>query len=476
MNQTTAFKDALINVDSESGQAAWKLFLFNVTKVRELDAVMDDHTAHNILQAGLRWQGGGWNTTTASRTLFDVCGIPLVSSTFDHYRDAWIYGCALHWKVDVPEFSLTEGAAAAAFALAGACSAGGAEDGAEEEEEEDPAPARFPWEEQQQKLPEELKVLWKRFGSGEEKFELKVVLDRIPRYQCLPPRPPENNHWQDGKSKADKALKAQQQSLLHSLRLQAWSYEVLQSLIAAPPQDVKERYEVLKALMQQHWGYSASLYQKTQMERREFSLPGIGAGAGDEVLFGKEEIQQMNLKSKVQSMRRTTTGNAQTFSLGPYSFRSFPVSGKGSFRAYGYGSRSFGGYGNHFKGGKGAGRSQRGGAFCKDRGFLHFSGAWCPLTLFPQGEECFSSLGEDGSLPRSDDIDNPRRGPQLDFEWPIQGAPAEALKRPNVCTQSATRLSFSGGSVRGISLRLAFDRTFRSLVCVGKKGALWGSK
>ena len=182
-----------------------------------------------MLQAGLKWGGAGWNTTTASRALYDLCQVPLVSSSFDNYRDAWVYGCALHWKVEIPEFSLLEVSAAAAFALASACSAHGGAVAPEEEEDEDGLKEvvqdrRFVWEEPQQPLPEGLLVLWRRFGLGTEKFEVRQLLERLPRYTGIPARPAENNHWQAARSKSDKSLKAQQQTVIHQMRLQAFTY------------------------------------------------------------------------------------------------------------------------------------------------------------------------------------------------------------------------------------------------------------
>ena len=178
MSSSTSFAQSLIAVETEAGQQAWKTFLFNVQKVRELTEVVDSTTAQQILQAGMRWAGGGWNTTTASRALHDLCGVPLVSSQFDAYRDSWIYGCALHWKVDIPEFSLSELSAAAAFAVASVC-AGELEREQDGEDEDDPEDTglltekKFPWEEVLQPLPTDLQVLWRRFGHGEERFELR---------------------------------------------------------------------------------------------------------------------------------------------------------------------------------------------------------------------------------------------------------------------------------------------------------------
>ena len=63
------------------------------------------------------------------------------------------------------------------------------------------------------------------YGLNNAKFEVKHLLERVPRYQDLPPRPPENNALgkleQGFTSKLDKTMKVQQQTLLHLLRVLA---------------------------------------------------------------------------------------------------------------------------------------------------------------------------------------------------------------------------------------------------------------
>ena len=111
----------LLAVESESGQTTWKDFLFSVPKVRELDKIITPEAAVGVIQAGLQWSGGGWNSSTASKALFQLTGVPLVSKDFTSYRDAWLYGLAQHWQVEVPECELSPQAAAAACAVTEAC-------------------------------------------------------------------------------------------------------------------------------------------------------------------------------------------------------------------------------------------------------------------------------------------------------------------------------------------------------------------
>ena len=67
---------------------------------------------------GRNWNGSGWNTGKASRQLHQLTSVPLVSGTFGHYLDAFLYSLALWFGIDVDTMDLTERAAEAAFALA----------------------------------------------------------------------------------------------------------------------------------------------------------------------------------------------------------------------------------------------------------------------------------------------------------------------------------------------------------------------
>ena len=87
----------------------------------------------------------------------------------------------------------------------------------------------FSWEQQGSTLPEELASIWKKYGTTDAKFEIKNLLDMTKKYQDLPIKAAENNHQGDAKNRLDRTLKWGQQCLLHSLRLQASLYELIQS-------------------------------------------------------------------------------------------------------------------------------------------------------------------------------------------------------------------------------------------------------
>ena len=478
-SSASAFVQALLNVETELGQAAWRQFFFDPKKVRELDAsFIDSVTAQQVLQGGLRWEGGGWNTTTASRALFELCAVPLVSSQFEQYRDSWIYACALHWRVELSEFNLSEGAAAAAFALCvcfsrdGTSAHGGAEEDAdEEEEEEETAPAvRLPWEEPQQKLPGTQKELWTRFAVTEEKFDVKALLERLPRYAELPGKPPENNHWQDGKSKHDKALKAVQQTVLHQLRLQSFTMEVFQSLNSTPEDQRMDKFRVLESLLQQTFAYSSNLYGKIQVERKEYSIPG-SAGPGDDMLFGKEEVQQLGMKSKVNSLKIHLGGMAQTTGLGPYSFRSLPNAGRGfGFRGTKGGGSSYGSYSR----GKGSWGSFRG-RFGKGKGVSRDIRAG-RSSILPQGEAMSAVLEGHGGLVGSAAAHYRRCWQKMAQPQAVSAAQCAVSKRNLSSQGDPGRIQRDRGCQPGSSFPLLSDQTPCSLVCVNQNRNVTGPK
>ena len=55
----------LLQVDIDVGKHAWAEFLFNVDQLRCLLPVAIAQVASGILQAGVRWDGSGWSSTSA---------------------------------------------------------------------------------------------------------------------------------------------------------------------------------------------------------------------------------------------------------------------------------------------------------------------------------------------------------------------------------------------------------------------------
>ena len=289
----------LSSVEGEGLGEAWEGFFMNPSQVRALGEIPDRHAAGELLQAGRTWNGAGWNTGKASRELHRLTGVPLVSGMFSHYMGAFLYSLALWFGIDVDTLDLSERAAEAAFALAQVYQEGAAQQSTtsrpllDECKEITPQESDFAmeWAEPEEQLAPELLFLFHAVGKGDRKLELREVLQYFPRFGDLPSRPPENNHRGGSASYLDKEHKAQQQAILHGLRM---TRAVYMGLNAGMEQETIQIW--LKQLFQ-HW---LEQYYKMLKLRKESSIPGSVAphdAAG--VLFEKEDLQQAKLVQTV---------------------------------------------------------------------------------------------------------------------------------------------------------------------------------
>ena len=89
----------------------------------------------------------------------------------------------------------------------------------DEGEELDHEPVVLDWDESETKCPEELAYIWKGVLAGERRLDLKTILAKIPRFDGLPSRPPDNNFRGDVQRKDDRECKAWPHTLLHILRM-----------------------------------------------------------------------------------------------------------------------------------------------------------------------------------------------------------------------------------------------------------------
>jgi hypothetical protein len=255
------------------------------------------------------------------------------------YRSTFLFALSLLWDIDVPAVELAPGAAEAAFGLhrcfsgddmtvdpetargpAQGAARGPAQGTAKEENEEAEALAEeesLPWEETEEELPRELKLVWSRVVTG-KKMDLKEFLDQIPVFNTIPRKALVNNHRLDGSSQMDKTHKSWEQSLLNILRINALVFQGIQSLENHPDQ------HDLLMITGQSWQYLAEMVKKIQDHRREASIPG-SVGSKDEGLFGKEELQQAKL---VENVNRRSSRPLGSIELGGnYSFRPSIFSG-----------------------------------------------------------------------------------------------------------------------------------------------------
>jgi hypothetical protein len=190
---------------------------------------------------------------------------------------------ALYWGIEVPEATLSDRAAEAAFIMAQVYTQGvptlESPGEGEEEDNQDTEDVNMPWDEPQEELPTELKQVWTRAMGAGPKIDIKKLLESTPVYTGLPRKAPINNYRQHGNNFMDKTVRVWQQCVLHILRLQVKSYNDLKHGTSAAS------HMIFQA---QLWQLLAQLYNQMSDHRREQSLPGCTTGYDGEELFGKE--------------------------------------------------------------------------------------------------------------------------------------------------------------------------------------------
>ena len=215
---------------------------------------------------------------------------------------------------------------------------GGTQRGPREEEPhgEEEAEETLPWDEQLSEPTPVLLKIYKSVLTGTRKLDLKTVLDKVPRYQDVAWRAPENNYRQDAKNSMDGTVKNWSQWTLHQLRFQLTVYHLLEE-----GQDV----ETVRTLLQQQFQLTAELFQRMTNWRRERSLPGSVVVETD-VLFDKASLAKAKEQDQVNksffrgictssslplfSNKIITTPSANQFGRGGkaptkgYSYRSSP--------------------------------------------------------------------------------------------------------------------------------------------------------
>ena len=330
-----------------------------------------------ILSAGELWQGEGWTTGRASKALYQVAGVPLVSPEVKDYKGAFLYALALHWNLDIIKFELSEKAAEAAFSLAAVFSNEGQaqgdvhfddRDGDNSDVEEE---LRFEWEERLTPLPSDLAHLWARYGDGSQRFDVKSLLEQMPKWEELPPKAPDNNlitklEANSSLGRFDKLAKTQQTWLLHNLRVLAVVSSLLSDVSSEEPRG--EKGQAAAGLVQRLWACGAAQYAKLAGERREACLPGSSASQ-DHLLFGAEEVKEFQAKKKLQDLRRGMSG-AGSYAASPQcSFRHSTGSyNKPGGRGKGQGGRFIKGQGGRFGQGHGGRMQGHGGRFGTGQG------------------------------------------------------------------------------------------------------------
>ena len=109
--------ETLINLLASGDDAAWNDFFLNVPQAQALAPHLQQDLALAVLVAGASWKASGWNTSRASQKLWETARVSLISPDAKHYINAWLYALSLVWSVELPDMSLPDKPAEAAFAL-----------------------------------------------------------------------------------------------------------------------------------------------------------------------------------------------------------------------------------------------------------------------------------------------------------------------------------------------------------------------
>ena len=364
------FIQILQNPDDAAFETTWSTFFLDVNKVRSLAGKITATETAAIISAGQRWSGAGWNTSRASKALYNLTAVPLVKAEWRDYRNAFLYALSLYLEVEVQELDLGDKVAEAAFALLSVFT-GGADDAsgavgmmtdwqpdvlgsnpaggfvfgpsATEEPEEE---VQLSWDQPKVALPVELSYIWAGTVSGERKLDLKTILGSIPRFVELPAQAPANNHRLDGHQRRDKQDREWQQKLLHAVRILAHGYGQLplQAPGQAPP--------TWQVLLQQVFQLLTELYVRIENTRKDNSIPGSTAPTG-EVLFDKQELASALQRQRINRFggKGRWTGKCHT-----HAHNLVSATGRG-FGGFGRGSGQYNyyGHGGPFRGGKGKG-------------------------------------------------------------------------------------------------------------------------
>lgn len=278
------FINQLTTPGAEEFDNTWCRFLFDVRAGRGLKVEQD--VAKQIVASGAAWGGGGLTTSQASKRLYDTTGVALVADSVAQYKDCWLFALSMIWNLDISQLALSDRAAEGAFALATLMSE--SEDG---EYQVMDNTATLDWEEEEEELHSDLKRLLARVAAG-KKLEMRCVLESCPRFAGLPAKAPENNHRQDRSSQVDKNYRSLQNTILHLLRVFGSSYAAGQN------------QDGLRAatLFQQGWQLLYEAFDKINQLRKEYSVPGSTAAA-DEVLFGKDEVNNVTWQQKINNVK-----------------------------------------------------------------------------------------------------------------------------------------------------------------------------
>ena len=143
----------------------------------------DPGVRSTILAAGTRWDGNGSNTTRVARSVYEYCGVAMIMEEVRSYKEAFLFGCALSWGLEVPEITLSDKVADAAFSLSQVL---GDNPQSPETEDTDEQELVLDLDNPATQLPEILDFIYNKVKAGERRLDVKDLLDSVPSYAGLP--------------------------------------------------------------------------------------------------------------------------------------------------------------------------------------------------------------------------------------------------------------------------------------------------
>ena len=290
------------------------------------------------------------NTTSWCRIFKETLDVCIVSSSFPKYRDSWLFGLAMAWGVEAPNFDLASDQSNAAFKLSELLSKSqeGLPDVNPGVPEVEAASITMPWDKEVWDMDVHLEELWKRAKTPINYEVRKALIDDIPLFKSIPEYGPDNNCKKESAQAMDRIHKQWETQLYNALRIVG----VLDTTLR---QGADAEFDA-EELVHRAFYVLADLSQRVHDHRKNKSIPG--SVAKDNLLFSKEDIQHAKFAQSVNRLgygakpRGTSGGDFRRKGKSTYG-------GYGSGKGYGrgYGKNSYQGENSKGHGGRAQGSS-----------------------------------------------------------------------------------------------------------------------
>ena len=218
----------------------------------------------------------------------------IVSSSFPKYRDAWLFGLAMAWGVEAPNFDLASDQSNAAFKLSELLSKSQASlpEVVPEVPEVEAAPITMPWDKEAWNIDVHFEELWKRAKTPMTYEFRKALIDDMPLYKSVPEYGPDNNCKKESAQAMDRVHKQWETQLYNALRIVG--------VLDSPLRQGAEAEFDAEEFVHRAFYVLPDLSQRVHDHRRNKSIPG--SVAKDNLLFSKEDIQHAKFAQSVNRL------------------------------------------------------------------------------------------------------------------------------------------------------------------------------